>query len=277
MTPEFQNPYVDGKTPSALPRRFLVIGGGLLFTLAVLCFLAWIQPSSEGERVELPPFQTAFKVERDPPPKVQPPQSERKRPPPKKRIEKPKPKKVTRTSKPRKARPTPSKRAPRNAIQGTNISLGVGGMGGGGPKIEIAETGFQETLDEAQDMLIRDELADDIRNQRYQEENDEAEERERRTPGVAKDAKRLPPPRPNYPPAAWQRQIEGSVKVRVLVEVDGSISEFEILSAKPEGYFEQAIEDEVIPNLRYEPAEDADGNPLPSWDTFTYRFSLKDY
>ena len=130
---------------------------------------------------------------------------------------------------------------------------------------------------EAQDMLIRDELADDIRNQRYQEEDDEAEERERRTPGVAKDAKRLPPPRPNYPPAAWQRQIEGSVKVRVLVEVDGSISEFEILSAKPEGYFEQAIEDEVIPNLRYEPAEDADGNPLPSWDTFTYRFSLKDY
>jgi len=97
-----------------------------------------------------------------------------------------------------------------------------------------------------------------------------------KTPGVAKGARQLPPPKPPYPKAARQANIEGAVKFRALVEVDGTISEYEILTAQPEGYFEETIIESVIPNLRFHPAEDAEGQPLPSWETVIYRFELKD-
>jgi len=273
------NPYASG-TPAASPRRwFLVVNGGALFTLVVLLFLAWIQPVSEdGERVEMPAtFQ--FEVEPSPPPKrAEPPPREERAPPKKaKRVEKPKTTTVARSTQSRPTRAAAQATAPRGAVRGvgTGVSLGAGiGAGGGGPAIAVGDE-FEAIADEVQDLVDYRETQERIRSQKFEREEQEAAGAAR-SKGVAKDAVRINDPKVPYPPAAKQKGISGVVQFRALVGVDGTIEEFEILEAAPPGYFEKAIEEQVIPRLKFSPAQDAEGRPLPSWEVINYRFQLTD-
>ena len=272
-----RNPYARDARPMRFPRRAAVLAGGMLFALGVFTFLAWIQPDTSGERVETAIFRPAFKVERDPPPKTQQPQRERQqKPPPQPREQKAKPKKVARTSKPRSARRTSTSRAPRSSVptvSSTTNLLGAG-TGGGGVSLAIGDDFMDAALDEQAEMFQREDLADQIRERGFEEDEQETE---RRTPGVAKDAVLIHRPRPPYPTEARQKGIEGMVRFRALVELDGKISEYEILEAQPAGFFESATEELVIPEMRYEPALDASGNPMPAWTTTIYEFVLEDF
>jgi hypothetical protein len=246
-----RNPFARDARRTRLPRRAAVAGGGMLFALGVFTFLAWIQPDTNGERVETPIFRPAFKVERDPPPKTQQPERERRqKPPPKPREQKAKPKKVARTSKPRTAQRSTTSRTPRSSVPQVsgNVSLGVG-TGGGGPVISVGGGEMDAALDEMAEVLERDRIADQIREREFTA--DEESRSERNTPGV--------------------------VKFRALIELDGTISEYSILDAQPPGFFEETVDEHVIPEMRFDPALDADGNPMPAWTVKTYRFQLKDY
>jgi outer membrane biosynthesis protein TonB len=272
-----RNPFARDARRTRLPRRAAVAGGGMLFALGVFTFLAWIQPDTSGERVETPIFRPAFKVERDPPPKTQQPERERRqKPPPKPREQKAKPKKVARTSKPRTAQRSTTSRTPRSSVPQVsgNVSLGVG-TGGGGPVISVGGGEMDAALDEMAEVLERDRIADQIREREFTA--DEESRSERNTPGVAKDAVLSYEPHPPYPADAKQRNIEGFVKFRALIELDGTISEYSILDAQPPGFFEETVDEHVIPEMRFDPALDADGNPMPAWTVKTYRFQLKDY
>lgn len=274
-----ENPYASGE-PAANPRRWLLLGnGGALFTLGVLLFLAWIQPvSKDGERVDMPPtFQ--FKVEPSPPPKRSEPPPREDRAPPKKarRVEKPKTSTVARSTTSRTTRTVAAATAPRGAVRGvgTGVSLGAGlGSGGGGPVIAVGDE-FEAIADEVQDLVEYKETQERIRNQRFDREQQEAAAAGQ-PKGVAKDAALINEPKVPYPPSAKQKGISGVVQLRVLVGVDGTVEEFEIIEAKPPGFFEQAVEEQVIPRLKFRPAQDAEGRPLPSWKTINYRFELTD-
>ncbi|MFN2167092.1 MAG: energy transducer TonB, partial [Anaerolineae bacterium] len=77
---------------------------------------------------------------------------------------------------------------------------------------------------------------------------------------------------PDYPFRARQREIEGSVQVKLLVKSDGSVGRFEILHATPEGVFEDAVA-RAVPGWRFKPGR-LDGRPVDSWVITTVRFDL---
>lgn len=80
-------------------------------------------------------------------------------------------------------------------------------------------------------------------------------------------------PKPKYPPQAEKREIQGLVRVRVLVSTNGTVARHEILEAEPLGAFEKSISD-VLPLWRYTPALDETGKPVEFWTEYTYRFKL---
>ncbi len=80
-------------------------------------------------------------------------------------------------------------------------------------------------------------------------------------------------PKPKYPPQAEKREIQGLVRVRVLVSTTGAVARHEILEAEPLGAFEKSIAD-VLPLWRYTPALDETGKPVEFWTEYTYRFKL---
>lgn len=82
-------------------------------------------------------------------------------------------------------------------------------------------------------------------------------------------------PIPKYPPTAEKQQVEGWVKVRILVGITGSVEKVEILGAQPQGYFEEAVQ-ETLPRWRYAPALDESGRPIEFWDEFVLQFRLED-
>lgn len=79
---------------------------------------------------------------------------------------------------------------------------------------------------------------------------------------------------PVYPYKARQRNIEGFVKVKLLVKADGSVGSVEVLDASPEGLFEDAAT-KAVPNWRFQPGT-VDGQAVPSWVVTTIRFTLND-
>ena len=81
---------------------------------------------------------------------------------------------------------------------------------------------------------------------------------------------RTPPP---YPYRARQRRVNGTVRVKLLVNANGSISDVEILEASPEGYFEDAVL-RTVPSWRFEPGHIA-GEAVASWVVTTVRFDLE--
>jgi protein TonB len=60
-------------------------------------------------------------------------------------------------------------------------------------------------------------------------------------PSVFRDVKPVRKVKPNYPREAEDKLIEGRVKVRLSVELDGSVSKVEILFAEPPGVFEEEV------------------------------------
>jgi len=78
---------------------------------------------------------------------------------------------------------------------------------------------------------------------------------------------------PIYPYRARQRNIEGWVKVKLLVKIDGSVASVEILEAQPAGLFESAVK-KAVPQWKFQPGILA-GEPVPAWVVTTVRFELR--
>ena len=78
--------------------------------------------------------------------------------------------------------------------------------------------------------------------------------------------------RPDYPFRAQQRNIEGSVRVKLLVQADGSVTRVEILSSEPAGVFDDAVR-RSVPTWRFEPGR-IDGEAVASWVVTDVRFEL---
>lgn len=77
---------------------------------------------------------------------------------------------------------------------------------------------------------------------------------------------------PRYPNKARRLGMCGRVKVRFLVNSDGSVSALSIIEACPEGIFEKAVE-RTVPRWRFQPAF-KDGVPVNSWVVTTIEFDL---
>lgn len=77
---------------------------------------------------------------------------------------------------------------------------------------------------------------------------------------------------PDYPYGARERGVEGYVAVKFLVREDGSVGNVNVLKAKPEGLFEDAVR-RALPKWRFQPGR-IGGNPVASWVVTTIRFDL---
>jgi periplasmic protein TonB len=77
---------------------------------------------------------------------------------------------------------------------------------------------------------------------------------------------------PDFPVGLLQREIEGSVKVRVLVGVDGRVRIIEILSATAPD-FAKATQRKALSSWRFSPAT-RDGVPVEEWQVLTVRFDI---
>ena len=80
--------------------------------------------------------------------------------------------------------------------------------------------------------------------------------------------------KPVYPYKARQRNIEGFVKVKMLVRADGSVGDVSVLDAQPKGLFESSAL-KAIPQWKFK-AGVIDGQAVPSWVVTTIRFTLND-
>jgi len=77
---------------------------------------------------------------------------------------------------------------------------------------------------------------------------------------------------PIYPYKARQRNIEGYVRVKLLVRADGTVGEVSVLDAEPKGLFDSAAL-KAAPQWRFQPGV-IDGQAVPSWVVTTIRFTL---
>jgi periplasmic protein TonB len=60
-------------------------------------------------------------------------------------------------------------------------------------------------------------------------------------PSVFRDVKPVKKVRPIYPPEAEAQHVQGKVKVRLTVALDGSVTDAQVLSADPPGVFEESV------------------------------------
>ena len=65
-------------------------------------------------------------------------------------------------------------------------------------------------------------------------------------PSVFRDVKPVRKVKPKYPREAEDAHIQGRVRVRLTVEVNGSVSEAKILAADPPGVFDAAVMEAVV-------------------------------
>jgi protein TonB len=79
---------------------------------------------------------------------------------------------------------------------------------------------------------------------------------------------------PLYPFKAKQRNIEGVVKVKMLINADGTVGEVIVLDAQPKGLFEDSTL-KTAPLWRFKPGV-IDGQAVPSWVVKNVRFQLDD-
>lgn len=78
---------------------------------------------------------------------------------------------------------------------------------------------------------------------------------------------------PLYPYRAKQRNITGEVRVKLLVGADGAVSRPEIVAARPEGVFEEAVL-KAVADWKFQPGT-IDGRPVPAWVVTTLTFVLE--
>ena len=60
-------------------------------------------------------------------------------------------------------------------------------------------------------------------------------------PSVFRDVKPVKKVKPIYPPEAEAQHIQGRVKVRLSVDLDGNVTDAQVLSAEPPGVFEESV------------------------------------
>ncbi|WP_343519631.1 TonB family protein [Sphingomonas sp.] len=77
---------------------------------------------------------------------------------------------------------------------------------------------------------------------------------------------------PPYPPSAIRAGIEGSVRVRALIGVDGRVKAIEILKS-PDAALSEATRRQALSRWRFKPAT-RDGIPVEGWKTMTMRFQI---
>jgi periplasmic protein TonB len=77
---------------------------------------------------------------------------------------------------------------------------------------------------------------------------------------------------PDYPVGMLQREIEGSVTVRVLVDAEGHVRQVQVLRATDPD-FAKATERQALKAWRFKPAT-RDGRPVEDWQTLTVRFDI---
>jgi periplasmic protein TonB len=78
---------------------------------------------------------------------------------------------------------------------------------------------------------------------------------------------------PVYPYKAKQREIEGSVDVKFLVDESGAVKRITILKSKPKGLFEDSVT-KMLPRWKFDPGQ-IDGVAVSSWVITTIRFELE--
>ncbi len=77
---------------------------------------------------------------------------------------------------------------------------------------------------------------------------------------------------PDFPTGLLQKEIEGTVKVKVLIGTDGRVRQVIILSAT-QSEFGRATERKALSSWRFTPAT-RDGEPVEDWQTLTVRFDI---
>jgi len=78
---------------------------------------------------------------------------------------------------------------------------------------------------------------------------------------------------PIYPFQAKRRGIEGWVKVKFLVNIDGMVEKISIVESEPEAVFEESVLD-TLPKWRFTPGT-MEGIKVNTWVITTIRFELK--
>lgn len=77
---------------------------------------------------------------------------------------------------------------------------------------------------------------------------------------------------PTYPPGKLRQEIEGSVRVRVLIGTDGRVKQIERLSASDDAFYE-ATARQAKRSWRFIPATE-DGKKIEYWYELTVRFEV---
>ena len=74
----------------------------------------------------------------------------------------------------------------------------------------------------------------------------EAKPEEQPLPSVFREVKPVKKIKPKYPPEAEAQHIEGRVRMRLSVEVNGSVSSAKIVAAEPPGVFDAAVMEAAV-------------------------------
>mgnify|MGYP005834883991 CR=1 FL=1 len=257
---------------------------GLILSCLLFGLLGYIQPVfKKNERIEIPKaVQVLFRAAQ---------KSEKPKAVAKKEAQRPEPRAERREARPkaqprRESAPKQVAAKPRSEMQALkdigpiNVFQGLGGSAGaGGVLVSFAP----------EDAEVRQELAEHAEYMRRRERIREGASSGRaggpQGGGRAgagggmqvslKSAEGVYQPIPKYPPDAERRQVEGWVKVRVLVGITGGVEKVEIVGAHPSGVFEETVRD-TLGRWKYAPAVDERGRPLEFWDEFVLQFRLED-
>jgi TonB family protein len=275
--------------PSERPstwRWLKAAGFGLFFTFLLFAILGWIQPVfSKSERIEIP-LAVRLAIESGTQAKKGGQASQKVKPQPRTEARaeekaRAKSSNLKRTTAPSTvASQAPRARSEAKMLQNLNLFGAVGSAAGTGGGIKIGfSSEEEETLEQGRQhreyMERRRQIRDDPGASRGRSDfggagRSAAGDMDLKLGG----AEPAYLPEPDYPKLAEKEQVEGFVKVRLLISVTGAVERFEIVAASPPGYFEESIK-KVLPRWRFNPALDEQGRPVEFWEEYTYQFKLE--
>jgi protein TonB len=79
-------------------------------------------------------------------------------------------------------------------------------------------------------------------------------------------------PRPNYTEDARKNKVQGVIRVRALIAMDGSVKDVRLISHLPDGLDEEAIT--AVKQMRFRPATKS-GQPVNFWQMLDVEFNLR--
>ncbi len=255
---------------------------GIAMTTIVFLFIGFIQPSlSGGEKISLPDIiKFEFKVATAEAPPPSPPKREQ----PKEQTKRKPKKRAKSSSKAASKRPSsrPRRSNASNMISGMRPGLGAGAGGGvslqisdfsGGAEVDLSvDFADDELMQDAQKLLQYENEKRRIRE--LTQQGDRQAIRDMLNSGRVTEPKLIFQEKPVYPPEANKKGTEGWVHVRILINIEGTVDEVEIIGSQPAGVFEESVRD-ALPMWQFSPAKDGAGNPLEFWKEFKYKFRLE--